>query len=109
MSAQAMIRSEELICCGSAPQRPISIPLTPQLPHTVRRYNRTCLPPLSFLTSSFLLQQSFLLPHANNEPYKYHCYTHSQLSRSNPIGLSTALPVWNNCQQEEMVFFPSTS
>lgn len=39
MSAQAMICSEDLICCGSALQRPISIPLlTPQLPHTVRFY-----------------------------------------------------------------------
>lgn len=92
MSAQAMIRSEELICCGSAPQRPISIPpLTPQLPYTVRRHDRKRLPlPSSsfFLTFSFLLRQSSLPPHANNELYKYHCYTHSQLSRSSPIGLS---------------------
>lgn len=59
MSAQAMIHSEELICCGSAPQRPISIPtLTRQLPHTVRRPIRKRLPLHSspfFLTSSFLL------------------------------------------------------
>ncbi len=105
MSARAMIRSEELICCGSAPQRPISIPpLTPQLPRTVRRHNPKRLPLLSspfFLTCSCLLRVIPAGLHASNELGKYHCYTHSQLSWSSPIGSSK--------EQEEIVFSTSNS
>lgn len=70
MSAWAMIRSEKLICCGSLPQRPISIlPPTPRLPHIVRRHrhrHHTHLPPLVSPLTPFLHRQSFLPPHANN-------------------------------------------
>lgn len=85
MSAQAMIRSEELICCGSAPQRLISIPpLTPQLPHTVQRHNRLSFP--SLLPFFFLVFFKTVLPSCpNNERYKYHCYALSQLSWSTPF------------------------
>jgi len=59
MSAQAMICSEELICCGSAPQRLISIPtLTPQLPHSVQQHD--CSP--SFLTFIFFYTVSLATP-----------------------------------------------
>lgn len=85
MSARAMIRSEELICCGSAPQRLISIPpLTPQLPHTVQRHNRLSFP--SLLPFFFQVFFKTVLPSCpNNERYKYHSYALSQLSWSTPF------------------------